>query len=229
MKKTTVLLDAGGVLLDERELEQFVCQVVTDLVRTLDSSYSPDQYWTDTTEAILRHCPSTPRAVLWKRCAGEARRYGELLALYTRRMGEGRPALKLYDEMATEVPALARSFRLVLAGQYGPGVYDLLRRHGLEQLFANRLSQDDFTTTKPDPRYIALIAERSGARPDECIMVGDRIDKDVIPAKQNNMGTVFVRTGIYRIQSPRTPEEAPDITLDGLAGLADRAIVAWGR
>jgi len=43
------------------------------------------------------------------------------------------------------------------------------------------------------------------------------------------MGTVFVRTGIYRIQTPRSPGEAPDITLESLDGLAGYVIGRWGR
>ena len=42
------------------------------------------------------------------------------------------------------------------------------------------------------------------------------------------MGTVFVRTGIYRTQQPRTLEEVPDITLPGLSGLAEAIIRRWG-
>ncbi len=76
--------------------------------------------------------------------------------------------------------------------------------------------------------YVARIAEVSGVRPEACVMVGDRIDKDVIPGKQNGMGTVFVRTGIYKIQTPRTLLEVPDITMDGLTGLAEKVIDRWG-
>ena len=122
----------------------------------------------------------------------------------------------------------ATNVRLVLAGQYGADVYELLNHHDLDRYFANRLSQADFKITKPDPRYIAQIAERSGARPEECTMIGDRIDKDVIPGKQNGMGTVFVRTGIYKIQHPRSLDEVPDVSLDGLAGLGERVIEKWG-
>ena len=135
--------------------------------------------------------------------------------------------MKLYDSIKTEIPKLSGKFSLVLAGQYGHEVYDLLETNGLSRYFANRLSQDDFDITKPDPRYLVQIAKRSGVICEECIMVGDRIDNDIIPAKQNNMGTVFVRTGIYKSQRPRIPEEVPDIILGGLNGLADKIIKKW--
>jgi len=227
MNKTTVLLDAGSVLIDETTLEEFICVLIVELVQTEDASYTAQDYWSDTKEAILRFCPSIPRYVLWKRCGGRAEKYQDLLTRYTQAMRESRPPLELHEEMEDEIPALAGVFRLVLAGQYGNEVYDLLARYDLARLFANRLSQQDFGITKPDPRYLAQIADRSGVRTDECIMVGDRIDKDVIPGKQNGMGTVFVRTGIYRIQEPRTLEEAPDITMEGLSGLAEEVIKRW--
>ena len=225
--RTTVLLDAGGVLLDESEHEKRICTLVVDLVRTVSSNYSNEDYWRDTDEAISRFCPSTPRCVLWKRCDGDRDRY-EMWADQYRHAASRRLPVRLYDAMRHEIPHLAEQFRLVMAGQYGPEVYDELARHGLDGCFANRLSQKDFGLTKPDPRYVARVAAAAGVDPEECVMVGDRIDKDVIPAKQNGMGTVFLRTGIYRNQKPRTPEEAPDLVLDGCAGLADAVIGRWG-
>ncbi len=52
-------------------------------------------------------------------------------------------------------------------------------------------------------------------------MVGDRIDKDIIPARMTGMKTVLVRTGIHRDQQPRTPAEIPDADLPGLVDLAE--------
>ena len=47
-------------------------------------------------------------------------------------------------------------------------------------------------------------------------MVGDRIDKDIIPAKLVGMKTIRIRTGIHKNQEARTPEEIPDITVNEL-------------
>jgi FMN phosphatase YigB (HAD superfamily) len=106
-------------------------------------------------------------------------------------------------------------------------VYELLAAERLDGCFANRLSQDDYEITKPDPRYLSRIAESADVRADQCIMVGDRIDKDVIPARQNGMGTVFVRSGVYRDQAPRTPEEIPDLVLDSIHGLSAAIAARW--
>lgn len=229
MKHTTVFLDAGGVLLDEAELEAFICRAVCELLEESGCRCTEADYWDDTAEAILRYCPMTPRYVLWKRCGRDMARYEALKARYGGVLRQGRPPLKLYGAMRTEVPALAERFQVAYAGQYGADLYGLLAEHGLAKYFMNRLSQDDFSITKPDPRYIAQIAARTGVDTEACIMVGDRIDKDVIPGKQNGMATVFVRTGIYRVQTPRIPEETPDLTLDGLEGLGEAVVARWGH
>ncbi len=49
-----------------------------------------------------------------------------------------------------------------------------------------------------------------GVSPADCIMVGDRIDNDIAPAKGLGMATILFRSGRYRRQRPRSPAEEPD-------------------
>ena len=51
-------------------------------------------------------------------------------------------------------------------------------------------------------------------------MVGDRIDKDIIPAKQVGMKTILIRVGLHKNQRPRIPDELPDLELPNIVGLA---------
>jgi len=53
-------------------------------------------------------------------------------------------------------------------------------------------------------------AERLGVAPTGCIMVGDRLDADIAPAKALGMATIRFRTGRHRRQKPRSPAETPD-------------------
>jgi len=67
---------------------------------------------------------------------------------------------------------------------------------------------------------LGQITQAIGVDPKECILVGDRIDNDIIPAKQLGMKTILVRVGLHRYQQPRIPFEIPDAELDGVTGLA---------
>ena len=53
----------------------------------------------------------------------------------------------------------------------------------------------------------------------ECIMVGDRLDHDIAPAKALGMATIRFRTGRYRKQKPRAPAETPDAEVTDVAEL----------
>ena len=110
---------------------------------------------------------------------------------------------------------------MLLAGQYGPNIILLLKKLGIMNLFINELNQENFAITKPDPRYINQIASTAGFNCCDCIVVGDRIDKDIIPAKQNGMGTIFIKSGIYKKQEIRTPDEIPDLILEDIKGLSE--------
>jgi putative hydrolase of the HAD superfamily len=63
---------------------------------------------------------------------------------------------------------------------------------------------------KPDVRLFQHACEALGVVPEECIMVGDRIDCDIVPAKQLGMRAVRLRTGRHASQEPRTQHERPD-------------------
>ena len=64
--------------------------------------------------------------------------------------------------------------------------------------------------SKPDPRAFQAAAEALGVTPADCIMVGDRIDNDIAPAKALGMAAILLRGGRHRRQRPRSPAEEPD-------------------
>jgi putative hydrolase of the HAD superfamily len=55
--------------------------------------------------------------------------------------------------------------------------------------------------------------------PADCILVADRLDRDIAPAKARGMATIRFRTGRYRKQKPRSPAETPDIEVMDVAEL----------
>lgn len=52
-----------------------------------------------------------------------------------------------------------------------------------------------------------------------CIFVGDRLDKDIAPAKARGMATIQFRSGRYRRQRPRHDAETPDAVVSDVMEL----------
>lgn len=103
------------------------------------------------------------------------------------------------------------------AFQLRPGIEDLLKR----------LKARALVLGAREPRWERL--ERAGIAelftrnhdvpPAECIMVGDRIDADIVPAKAAGMATIQFRSGRWRRQRPRSAEETPDAVVTDVAEL----------
>ena len=51
---------------------------------------------------------------------------------------------------------------------------------------------------------------------DECIMIGDRIDNDIIPANKLNIFSIRIKTGRFSHQKPRNSSEKPNFEINNL-------------
>ena len=227
MKKTAILFDAGGILLDEEEMEQNFCDFTVNILNRNGITYSTNQYWKDIEESVSCFAPRTRPFIFWKYSSGKRSTYEKISMEFQQLRKQRLSTLNLMEGITCELKKLACHFSFVLAWQYGANIYELLDYHNIGNLFVNLLSQDDFTITKPDPRYLSHITDAAGFKTEECIMVGDRIDNDIVPAKSLKMGTVFIRTGIYKKQVPRDPYEIPDVTLDAIKGLSEAILLKW--
>ncbi len=69
---------------------------------------------------------------------------------------------------------------------------------------------------KPDPAIFLLALEKANCRPEEAVMIGDRLDNDIVPAKALGMKTAWIRQGFGGLASIRTPQEQADYILQNL-------------
>lgn len=75
---------------------------------------------------------------------------------------------------------------------------------------------------KPHPEFFAAVADRAGIAPEQIVYVGDRVDNDVIPAKQAGMHAVLIRRGPWGYLHAQRPEAAKaDAVIDSLLELVD--------
>jgi FMN phosphatase YigB (HAD superfamily) len=229
MKITTVLLDAGGVILDESEHEQVRAQIAVEILSTIVPGYSIDIYYSDVEEAVECFCPSVYQYVFWKSVRGNRSLFDQLYASYFDEWQNRKPPLKLTLGFESELRAICENFEVGIAGQYGQELLELLEERAILDCFTHRLTQDELSTTKPDPRFYEQIVKACGGQPQSCVMVGDRIDKDVIPAKLLRMRTILIRVGLHKNQQPRIPFEVPDAELDGVSGLAEVILKVAGE
>jgi len=105
----------------------------------------------------------------------------------------------LHDDAIDCLAALrTRGLRLGAAGNMYAWHEDFLRPH---VDFVG--SSERWGVEKPDPGFFAHVVEEAGVLADEIVYVGDRVDKDVLPALEAGMGAVRIRRGMHAdVESP---------------------------
>jgi HAD superfamily hydrolase (TIGR01450 family) len=72
---------------------------------------------------------------------------------------------------------------------------------------------------KPSPIMLDIALAALGVTAAECAMVGDRIETDIVMARQSGLASVLVLSGITSRDDPRIAEVAPDLVLPSLGDL----------
>ena len=103
-----------------------------------------------------------------------------------------------------------RGLKLGIVANQPARAIERLERAGIAQFFEHHGLSGSTGLRKPDPRAFLAATEALGVAPADCIMVGDRIDNDIIPAKALGMAAIRFKTGRHRRQQPRSPAETPD-------------------
>ncbi len=72
---------------------------------------------------------------------------------------------------------------------------------------------------KPSSRMVQIALDEVGADPAECLMVGDRIETDILMGERAGMTTVLVLSGVTDRETIPDADAAPDYVLDSLADI----------
>jgi HAD superfamily hydrolase (TIGR01509 family) len=111
---------------------------------------------------------------------------------------------------------------------YFVGIAGNQSRDLLASMLALGLDADIITTSehlgfdKPSPRFFEAMLAQSGFRADEAAYVGDRVDNDILPAREIGMVTVFIERGPWgRIHARQGQASQADVCIGALSELAE--------
>jgi HAD superfamily hydrolase (TIGR01549 family) len=110
--------------------------------------------------------------------------------------------------------AVRQRFHVGVIANQSAGTHARLCGHGWGDLIELCISSTEEDLHKPDPAIFQLALRRAGCKASEAVMVGDRLDNDIRPAKALGMQTIRVRQGFAAVQSPVDDAETPDVTVD---------------
>lgn len=128
-----------------------------------------------------------------------------------RRVKEG--LLFPYKNVVPTLKKLKRKYKLVVLSD-APRIQAWIRLAAmdLQSMFDHVITFDDTGMKKPGRKPFVLALKRLKLKPDECVMVGDSLKKDIAPAKKFGFKTVFAKYG----GNYEPVKVKPDYTIDDI-------------
>lgn len=104
----------------------------------------------------------------------------------------------LYPATVKVLEVLSQSYKLGVIANQNFGTKERLEKFGIMKYFNLVISSAEEGIAKPDPKIFDIAVCRANTYADRCVMIGDRLDNDIIPAKNLGFKTVWVRQGFSR-------------------------------
>jgi HAD superfamily hydrolase (TIGR01662 family) len=214
-----VIFDVGGPLDLEFEFEAAIDADIREGLRREGMAVDEDTWAAAHRYAVETCAPSLYRSLIWRLTAGD-----QDASLRAYEWMQGRADLREFFELRPGIPDVLQSLKesglkLGLAANQPLRALRSLEEAGIGHFFANPGISAVYGFRKPDVRLFLRACEDLDVEPARCILVGDRIDNDIVPAKLLGMRTVLIRTGRHREQQARSWDEVPDAEVEDAAGI----------
>lgn len=223
-KASIVFFDIGDVLFDEDVPHLWLFHTLLLTLR----AYNKDVFWDDFNArriALATKGPNPEAAIkdiLASYCTGMAETevlWDQARSKYNE-MRKPRPYGLLLDGITPVLRKLKPEFRLGVIANQHPPVQEALENYGIASLFDVIIISETVMLYKPDPAIFQCGLDRAGVAASDAIMVGDRPDNDIFPARSLGMRTIRFRRGVhYAHYNPVGCEFLPDATITDISEL----------
>ena len=127
-----------------------------------------------------------------------------------------------YDDSLETLKLLkSRGYNLGIIANQAIGIEQRLEAWGLLKYFDVVVSSAELGVAKPDKLIFEKALELAGCGTENSVMVGDRLDNDIIPAKALGMKTVWIRKGLAVYQNIELGKDIADWVIDNLSDLGE--------
>jgi HAD superfamily hydrolase (TIGR01549 family) len=193
-------------------------------------------------EELIRTRGPEHWAVLGRKYLGEEGHYRLMHRCASQMRADYMASHSLIPGMVEVVLRLADRFAIGVIANQLKEVSDALDQVGLGAYIRVRAISEAVGIRKPDPKLYLWALDRAGCAANEAVMIGDRADNDIAPARAVGMWTILCRipheSKAYRPRGeyetlyfesqgresisripPAGPEETPDAVADSVEGL----------
>lgn len=126
---------------------------------------------------------------------------------------------RLYTDTKDCLKKLSRIYKIGVIANQSLGTSERLENLGVRKYIDLIIASAEEGVSKPDRRIFEIALERSCCKPENAVMIGDRIDNDIVPAKQLGMKTIWIKQGFGSLWTVMDESEKADIEVNNLSDI----------
>ena len=125
------------------------------------------------------------------------------------------------DVFPTLTELKRRGYKLGVIANQNYGTEQRLKNWNLLPFFEMIAASAELGMAKPDPAIFKWALNQADCRPQNAVMVGDRMDNDMAPANRLGIHTVRLKRGLGAYHEPQSDDEIPEFSISTLEELLD--------
>lgn len=122
----------------------------------------------------------------------------------------------LYPEVKKCLKHLSAKYKIGIIANQQLGTQERLEKMGIAKYISLVISSADEGIAKPNLQMFYFALERAECTAENAVMIGDRIDNDIVPAKAVGMCTVWIKQGFGGMAVPRGEAETADYIVNNI-------------
>lgn len=197
-----IFFDVGFTLVDETECWLVRCSEQADICRNTMPYITANDIYRELQNACRKNLPQF-RYI--------AKKYG-----FTQLAPYRCEYEKIYPDAQTVLESLSLNYKLGIIANQSAELAERLSHFGISHFFDYIVSSSECGTSKPDLQIFQAALHKANCTADETVMIGDRIDNDIVPAKQIGMKTIWIKQGLGGLNRVQNKSERPDCEVNSL-------------
>jgi HAD superfamily hydrolase (TIGR01662 family) len=186
-----IFFDMGGVLIDDEPAMLHFYRGLYDRCREKGCLNSHDEIFA-LREELLGQGDGRHWITVGKKLLGDE--WHDLYTELSTDLRQRHVELNIpYPGVSEMLDELSKKYKIGLAANQFSECRDTLVARDWLKYFSILGISEDMGLRKPDPEFFRRLLEQSRAAPEDCVMIGDRIDNDIVPAKALGMRTIWFR------------------------------------
>ncbi len=117
---------------------------------------------------------------------------------------------RLYSGAEECLKVLSEKYKIGIIANQPEGTKARLEKFSILKYIDVVASSFEEGTAKPELKLFEIAMKKAETTPARSVMIGDRLDNDIFPAKSLGMKTIWIKQGFGSLASIRSDSEKPD-------------------